>query len=143
MISSDSKFSLFLLVQLCAGPLAVFVMLLGPKPWNWAHWLGLALAVPALVLLLVARFQLGKSFSITPQARQLVTHGIYSKIRNPIYFFGEIVMVGFFMVLHRPILLVVPAIMAPIQIMRVRKESKVLEEKFGEEYRQYKQSTWF
>ncbi|HEX3104629.1 MAG TPA: isoprenylcysteine carboxylmethyltransferase family protein, partial [Terriglobales bacterium] len=77
------------------------------------------------------------------QARKLVTHGIYSKIRNPIYFFGEIVMVGFFIVLHRPILLVVPAIVAPIQILRVRRESKVLEEKFGDEYREYKQSTWF
>jgi protein-S-isoprenylcysteine O-methyltransferase Ste14 len=144
VISSDAKFSFFLFFQCCVAALAIFVMLfLGPKPWNWAHWFGLAIAVPALVLLLVARFQLGKSFSITPQARKLVTHGIYSKIRNPIYFFGELVMVGFFTVLHRPILLVVPAIVAPIQILRVRKESKVLEEKFGDEYRQYKQSTWF
>ena len=130
-------------MQFFAGALALFVMALGPKPWNWAHWLGLALAVPALVLLFVARFQLGNSFSVTPQARQLVTHGIYSKIRNPIYFFGEIMMVGFFMVLHRPILLLVPAIATPIQIFRARKESTVLEEKFGDEYRQYKQSTWF
>jgi protein-S-isoprenylcysteine O-methyltransferase Ste14 len=143
VISSDTKFSLFLLVQLCAAGLAIFVMLLGPKPWNWAHWLGLALAIPALVLLLVARFQLGKSFSITPQARQLVTRGIYSKIRNPIYFFGEIVMVGFFILLHRPMFLIVPAIVAPIQVLRAGKESKVLEEKFGDEYRQYKRSTWF
>jgi protein-S-isoprenylcysteine O-methyltransferase Ste14 len=118
-------------------------MVLGPKPWNWAHWLGLALAVPALLLLFVARFQLGKSFSVTPQARQLITHGIYSKIRNPIYFFGEIMMVGFFMVLHRPFLLLVPVIAIPIQIFRARKESKVLEERFGDEYQQYKRSTWF
>jgi protein-S-isoprenylcysteine O-methyltransferase Ste14 len=32
---------------------------------------------------------------------------------------------------------------APIQVLRARKESKVLEEKFGDEYRQYKRSTWF
>lgn len=119
------------------------VMIFGPQPWNWAHWLGLAIAAPALVLLFVARFQLGGSFSVTPQARQLVTRGLYSKIRNPIYFFGEIMIAGFFIALHRPALVLVLAVLTPIQIMRARKESGVLEEKFGDEYRQYKQRTWF
>jgi len=32
----------------------------------------------------VARCQLGKSFSIKPKARELVAHGLYSKIRNPL-----------------------------------------------------------
>jgi protein-S-isoprenylcysteine O-methyltransferase Ste14 len=118
-------------------------MIFGPKPWNWAHWLGLAIAVPALVLLFVARFQLGGSFSVTPQARHLVTHGLYSKIRNPIYFFGEIMIAGFFIAIHRPVLIFFLVILTPIQIIRARKESKVLEEKFGDEYRQYQQSTWF
>lgn len=80
---------------------------------------------------------------MTPQARQLVTRGLYSKIRNPIYFFGEIMIAGFFIAIHKPILLLVLAIATPIQIVRARKESKVLEEKFGDEYRQYKQRTWF
>jgi protein-S-isoprenylcysteine O-methyltransferase Ste14 len=34
-------------------------------------------------------------------------------------------------------------IVTPMQIVRARKESQVLEEKFGDEYRQYKQRTWF
>jgi protein-S-isoprenylcysteine O-methyltransferase Ste14 len=34
-------------------------------------------------------------------------------------------------------------IVIPVQIIRARQESKVLEEKFGDEYRHYKQSTWF
>lgn len=107
------------------------------------HWLGVGIAAPALVLLFVARIQLGRSFSVTPQARQLVTRGLYSKIRNPIYFFGEIMIGGFFVATHKPALLILLAIATPIQILRARKESKVLEEKFGDEYRQYKQHAWF
>ena len=133
----------FLVVQLCVGVLALAVMIFGFKPWNAAHWVGLAIAAPALVLLFVARFQLGGSFSVAPQARQLVTHGLYSKIRNPIYFFGEFMITGFIIAIHKPVLLLVLAIVTPLQIVRARKESKVLEEKFGDEYRQYKQGTWF
>jgi protein-S-isoprenylcysteine O-methyltransferase Ste14 len=137
------RFLPFLVLQLCLGLIILAVMIFGPWPRNWAHWLGLAIAVPALGLLFVARFQLGGSFSVTPQARQLVTHGLYSKIRNPIYFFGEIMIAGFFIAIQKPLLLLVLAIVTPMQIVRARKESQVLEEKFGEEYREYKQRTWF
>jgi protein-S-isoprenylcysteine O-methyltransferase Ste14 len=130
-------------LQLCVGLIILAVMILGPWPRDWAHWLGLAIAIPALVLLFVARFQLGGSFSVTPQARQLVTQGLYSKIRNPIYFLGEIMIAGFFIAIHRPWLLLLLAIVIPMQIVRAGKEAKVLEEKFGDEYRQYKQRTWF
>ncbi len=122
---------------------AVVVIAFLPTPWNWAHWLGLAIAAPAVVLLFVARSQLGKSFSVTPQARQLVTHGIYSKIRNPIYLFGALLSFGFVLALQKPALFLIFLIVIPMQIIRARKESRVLEEKFGDAYRQYKQSTWF
>ena len=31
----------------------------------------------------------------------------------------------------------------PVQIFRARREARVLEEKFGEEYRVYRRGTWF
>ena len=142
---SDRKLSLVPLFVLQIGAataiLAAIVFL--PTPWNWAHWLGLAIAIPALFLLFAARYQLGSSFSVSPQARQLVRHGIYSKIRNPIYVFSALLIFGFLLAFQKPILFAVLGLLIPVQIIRARQESKVLEEKFGDDYRQYKRSTWF
>ena len=89
------------------------------------------------VLWTVARFQLGSSFAVTAQARQLVTQGIYSKIRDPIYVFGSCVIAGAILLFGRPIGLLVFVIIIPLQIWRAGKESAVLEAKFGEEYQKY------
>ncbi len=99
--------------------------------------------IPALVLVTIARIQLGNSFSFAPRAKQLVTHGIYSRIRNPIYVFGTFVFSGLFLFLERPLLLsfLVPVLV--LQFTRARAEARLLEERFGEDYRRYKASTWF
>jgi len=106
-------------------------------PWTALRIAGLIVMTIALILLTVSRIQLGNSFSLTPQAKKLVTHGIYSRIRNPIYFFGTFVFTGLFLFLDRPwlLLLVVPVLV--LQITRARAEARVLEEHFGDEYRRY------
>ena len=43
----------------------------------------------------------------------------------------------------RPSLLLFLAILIPLQVMRSRKEERVLTEKFGTEYLEYKRKTWF
>lgn len=43
----------------------------------------------------------------------------------------------------RPRLLLIFAVIFPMQIYRGGKEAEVLEAKFGAEYREYKQKTWF
>ena len=143
MTNPNPNFALLFVVQVGAGIAILIAIVLLPTPWNWAHWLGLAIATPAVVLLFIARYQLGRSFSVTPQARQLISHGIYAKIRNPIYVFSAMLIFGFLLALQKPIVFLLLAILIPVQIFRARQESKVLEEKFGDEYRQYKRSTWF
>ena len=114
-----------------------------PTAWTAVQIAGLCLLIVGFVLWTIARFQLGSSFAVKAQARQLVTHGLYSKIRNPIYVFGSLVIVGGILVFGRPILFLIFVLVIPLQIWRARKESTVLEAAFGDEYRKYRAGTWF
>jgi protein-S-isoprenylcysteine O-methyltransferase Ste14 len=104
---------------------------------------GLAIMISAFVLLLVARMQLGAAFSVKARASELVTTGIYARIRNPIYVFGGLMIAGIIVWTQRPIFLLIFALLIPLQIFRVRREEQVLEAKFGTQYLEYKQKTWF
>jgi protein-S-isoprenylcysteine O-methyltransferase Ste14 len=119
------------------------VFMRGPGPHGTARWIGLVLAAIGLSGVILARLTLGKSFSVAPKARALVTTGIYSKVRNPIYISGEIVLAGVALMLWQRSLLYFLIIVIPIQVWRARKEARVLEETFGEEYRAYRRGTWF
>ena len=114
-----------------------------PAAWGAMQVVGIVLLGIGFVLWTTARFQLGRSLTVTAQAKQLVTRGLYSKIRNPIYVFGSCVIAGLILVLGRPVWLLAFLIVIPLQIWRARKESAVLEATFGEEYRRYRAGTWF
>jgi protein-S-isoprenylcysteine O-methyltransferase Ste14 len=105
--------------------------------------IGLLVALLGLAGVILSRYTLGKSFSISPKATALVTRGIYSRIRNPIYVSGMFFLIGVFLMLGRPELLLVLIVLIPMQIIRARREAAVLEAKFGDEYREYRQRTWF
>lgn len=104
---------------------------------------GLALVAIGLAGWVTARIQLGRSFSIRAKATELVTHGIYSKIRNPVYVFGTVLLVGLILWFGHPLLLLVLLVIVPMQVLRARKEAQVLEAKFGDAYRAYRARTWF
>jgi protein-S-isoprenylcysteine O-methyltransferase Ste14 len=139
----DGKFHLFLAAQILSAVVFVASLLMWPGPWNGARYLGSALVALGLALVFTARYQLGRSFSVTPQARALVTYGLYSKIRNPIYVFGTLVILGVILIFQRPYLWILLVLLVLVQILRARQEAKVLEEKFGESYREYRRKTWF
>ena len=114
-----------------------------PAAWTALPVAGLSLLIVGFILWTVARFQLGASFAVKAEARQLVTRGLYSKIRNPIYVFGSMVMAGGILVCGKPVWLLIFLLVIPLQIWRTGKESAVLESAFGEEYRKYRAGTWF
>ncbi len=121
----------------------LFLFFLRHAPWTPIRITGLAIATVAFALLTVARFQLGNAFSVTPQARFLVTRGLYSKIRHPVYVFSAIGLAGVVLVFDEPWAFLAFAVLVPMQIVRAKKEEKVLTEKFGEAYLEYKKTTWF
>jgi len=111
--------------------------------WDSVKVAGLVCTVVGLVLLTVARLNLGDSFSVTPQAKKLVTRGVYSRIRHPVYVFSAVLMAGLGLYFHLLWVLLVVALILVVQLVRARREEHVLEEAFGEEYRAYRRSTWF
>jgi protein-S-isoprenylcysteine O-methyltransferase Ste14 len=82
-------------------------------------------------------------FSVRAKAQALVTHGLYSKIRNPIYVFGAFTIVRVLLFAGLPKLLWALVALVPLQVYRARKEERVLAAKFGDEYRAYKARTSF
>jgi protein-S-isoprenylcysteine O-methyltransferase Ste14 len=139
----DVKFFIVLTVQLLSATSILGIIIFWHGQWNTMRWIGLCIGVPALILLFIARFQLGKSFSATAQARELVTHGLYSKIRNPMYIFSGLLAMGFVLAVQVPLLSIILLALLPIQILRARQEARLLEAKFGDAYRNYRNNTWF
>jgi protein-S-isoprenylcysteine O-methyltransferase Ste14 len=120
-----------------------FLFRSGLGPHDRVRYVGLALGLIGLGGVILARFTLGRSFSVAPKATELVTSGIYSRIRNPIYVSGIVFLVGLFLLLRRRYLWVLLPVVAIVQTVRARQEAHVLEAKFGDAYREYRKRTWF
>lgn len=124
--------------------LGVYIYCLFHSRPAWQYITGMVIAGIGFVLWWIARAQLGDSFSARPKAHKLVTTGLYSKIRNPIYLFGTLAVISICFGMHwywvGGAILVVSLIG---QTRRARAEARVLEAAFPEEYRQYRARTWF
>jgi protein-S-isoprenylcysteine O-methyltransferase Ste14 len=119
----------------------VFAALNGPQVATW--YLGLCLSIAAVPWWFAARWQLGTSFSVEARARQLVTSGMYSKLRHPVYVFGGLAWFGAVLALMGWQALIMGLVVAVIEIIRARREERVLAAAFGPEYEQYRRNTWF
>jgi protein-S-isoprenylcysteine O-methyltransferase Ste14 len=135
------KLNLVTLAVVIIG-LSLYAMYAPHLPWTAWRIAGIAIAAPAFLLFVAARMQLGASFSVQAKATTLVTTGVYSRIRNPIYIFGAMFVLGIIIWMGRPWLLLIFAVMIPLQVVRSRNEERVLTEKFGAAYLDYKQKTW-
>ena len=131
-------------LPLCAGLVGLgYVFQYSPGPHNLTRWIGLGLGLIGLGGVILARYTLGRSFSVAARATELVTSGIYSRIRNPIYVSGMVFLVGLLLIWQQPYLGIVLVALVPMQIIRARREARVLEDKFGDAYREYRARTWF
>ena len=129
----------------CAMAVSVWsqIALVDGGVWHTRTIAGVAILVPSFVLWALARHQLGDSFTPRAEARRLVTHGLYARIRHPIYLFAECMALGMIIFLGFPLLLLVWVPAVVWQIRRARRERRVLEDAFGDAYRRYRSGTWF
>jgi len=142
--TADMKaWSTGLSILAAAAAFGFIVFRFADRGWPAHQIVGLAIAIPAFCLWVLARVQLRKSFAVTAQARQLVTHGLYSRLQNPVYVFGALLIVGLIVLSGQIRFLLLFVILIPLQWVRIRNERRVLEEKFGEAYRDYRRRTWF
>jgi len=111
--------------------------------WTPHQIIGLAIAVPALCLWALARVQLRKSFAVSAQAKEIITRGLYSRMQNPVYVFGAILIAGVIIYFGQPRFFFVFLVLFPLQWVRIRNERRALEAKFGESYHDYRRRTWF
>ena len=99
---------------------------------------GLMLAGTALAF--VSAWYLGKSFSLLPQARTLVTAGPYRFVRHPIYLGGLLITIGEVWLRFSVLTLALNALFLAAQIVRLRYEERILEKTFPE-YAAYRART--
>ena len=105
-----------------------------PNPWLDAASTGLILA--GNVACMLALLSLGRSLSILPEARQLVTDGAYRRIRHPLYLAEEIAMIGVFLQYRSWLAAILLIVHAAVQLMRIHWEERVLTQAFPE-YKAY------
>lgn len=139
-------------LERAAGVLLAAVLLLGPlAPWVgsplWArgHAIGAGLAVLGIVATLVAQLQMGDSWRIGVDASErtaLVTTGLYSKVRNPIFTAMLLCSIGLALAAPTALALTLPPLLLlalEVQVRRV--EEPHLLRVHGEDYRAWAERT--
>jgi len=109
------------------------------------RWIGVLLFAVGGALRLWPVFVLGRRFSglvaIQP-GHELVTTGIYAKIRNPSYLGLLISMLGWALVFRSIIGVLLVVCMVPPLMARMGSEERLLRAHFGVQYEAYRRRTW-
>ena len=106
----------------------------------WLKYLSSGLTLGGTVLAVCILARLGRSFSITPQARRLVTTGVYGIVRHPLYAAEFIAALGLAIPYFSFGVAVVLACQLACQIMRMGYEEEVLRATFPD-YAEYVRTT--
>ncbi|MFA6136365.1 MAG: isoprenylcysteine carboxylmethyltransferase family protein [Candidatus Paceibacterota bacterium] len=114
--------------------------------WNLWEIVGAIINIIGLAVWWLAKLTLSKNWGMgfgKPQIKQLVTHGIYSKIRHPMYCGINLTLIGLILLYPKIWFIIISLLVIIYFLYRMRAENKYLSEKLGDEYRNYVKKTWF
>jgi protein-S-isoprenylcysteine O-methyltransferase Ste14 len=103
---------------------------------SWIAFCAIALSGLSTALSAYVLFWLGRSFSITAQARNLVTTGPYALVRHPLYLCEEIMVLALAILFFSPVAVLIVATHWAFQLRRMRHEETLLRAVF-EKYADY------
>jgi protein-S-isoprenylcysteine O-methyltransferase Ste14 len=113
------------LVTVCIPP---FCVLLDRAPPDlWYNLLAVAAGISASILGAWTLSFLGRSFSVMPEARRLVTSGPYSIVRHPLYLVELLGVIGILLQVRSLAGVALLALIVALQIARARWEEAVLD----------------
>jgi protein-S-isoprenylcysteine O-methyltransferase Ste14 len=96
------------------------------------------------VLIITGIMTLGKYFTASITPKGLVTHGIYSKVRHPIFMGVILVYLGIELIFQSIYgLLLVGFVLIPFYVYSAIEEEKILSKMFKDKYTAYKKKTLF
>lgn len=110
----------------------------------WARFAGALIMAACLPLVYWIFSSLGKNITptiVTRQEHTLVTRGPYHWVRHPLYTVGFTLFFGFALLAANWFMLVMLLLGAVVLTQRTTLEESRLIERFGDDYRQYMQST--
>lgn len=115
-----------------------------PLPlFSGRHWiigaLIIAFAVGIALIAVIAFFRAKTHVEPWKPSSTIIQSGLYRFSRNPIYLAFLIILVGIALVLNSIwFLLGMPILVWLLRVLVINREERYLEDKFGDEYRQYK-----
>lgn len=111
----------------------------------WIGWLGAIIFAGSGLLIWKTHKDLGRSWTPSLAFRDghyLITDGIYSYLRHPLYSAHLLWGIAQMLMLHNWIAgFAYLVVIIPRTMVRIQKEEKIMREKFGDEYKDYMEKT--
>ncbi len=128
-------------------PGALLVMWFAPKHFGFGShevvYAGWVLGIAGFLLWILALAHLGRALAVLPGARRLVTRGVYRYLRHPVYAGINLTLLGLALCLGSQWGLVYYFVLVvPLNLVRARQEDRALKKQFGDEFEEWRQSTW-
>lgn len=117
-----------------AGTYMPWLMMVLPRQTLPAggYQIATAIVLAGNILTLIVVWNLGRSFSLVPQARRLVTSGPYAIVRHPLYLAEELMIPGAGLLYLSPVTAALLVVHALVQVRRMFYEEAVLLRTFPE-----------